>query len=159
MQEEYSLMKRLIITVTALTFLLALSAALTSANAIVRETTAQEVSPEEAAAYTAWYNANNAKDYPKAMELAKAYLEKFPNGKNAEYLKTKWVPQMRGYFFQEAAKAKNVGEVIRITKEVLADNPENLDYIWAAVVQIRTNELSATPPNFAHAKDKQIIEN
>lgn len=146
-------MKRLIIIVTALTFLLALLAPLTSANTTAPETVAQEVSPEEAAAYKAWYDANAAKDYPKAMELAKAYLDKFPSGKNADYLKNKWLPQMRGYFFQEAAKAKNIPEIIRIAKEVLAGDPENLDYIWAVVVQIRTNELSATPPNFAHANE------
>jgi tetratricopeptide (TPR) repeat protein len=87
------------------------------------------------------------------MELAKAYLQKFPSGnpKNVEYLKKQWIPSMRGYFYKQAADAKNTAEVIRIGKEVLAEDPDNLDYVWAVLVQIRTNELSAN--NFAHASD------
>ncbi|HSB12506.1 MAG TPA: hypothetical protein VLM38_23660 [Blastocatellia bacterium] len=148
-------MKRTIITIAALTFSLAVFAPLGQANPTAPESAAQDVTPEEAAAYRAWYDANQAKDYPKAMELAKAYLEKFPNGnaKNVDFLKNKWIPQMRGYFFQQAAQAKNVPEVIRIGKEVLAGDPDNLDYLSALVVQIRTNELFANPPNFSHAAE------
>lgn len=87
------------------------------------------------------------------MELAKAYLEKFPSGKYADYLKNKWIPSLHPFFFNEAVKAKNVAEIIRIGKEVLARDPDNLDYLSALVVQIRTLELFATPPNFAHATD------
>ena len=147
-------MKRSLIMIAALTLLLAMFVPVASAKTIVPGPVAQEPTPEEAAAYKAFYEANAAKDYPKAMELAKAYLEKFPNGsaKNVDYLK-KWIPSMRGYFFKLAADAKNVPEVIRIGKEVLAGDPENLDYLSALVVQIRTNELFATPPNYAHAAE------
>ena len=138
-------------TMMALTFSLALFMPLASAMATVP--VAQDAAAEEATAYKAWYDANAAKDYPKAMELAKAFLEKFPTGKNADYLKTKWIPSMRSYFFNEAVKAKNIPEVIRIGKEVLASDQENLDYLSALVVQIRANELFANPPNFAHAAD------
>jgi len=142
----------------ALTFSLALFMPLASARtvmsgSIISVPVAQDPTPEEAAAYKAWFEANNAKDYPKAMELAKAYLAKFPAGKYADYLKSKWVPQVRGMMYAEAAKAKNIPEVIRIGKEVLAEDPDNLDYLLALVVQLRTNELSANPPNYSHAAD------
>jgi len=148
-------MKRIMMMAAALTFTMALYVPLAPARTTSLGSAVQDPSPEEAAAYKAWYDANAAKDYPKAMELAKAYLEKFPSGnaKNIDYLKNKWIPQMRGYFFAEAAKAKNVAEIIRIGKEVLASDPENLDYASAVVVQIRTIELSANPPNYSHAAD------
>ena len=87
------------------------------------------------------------------MELAKAYLEKFPSGKYADYLKNKWIPSLDPYFFNQAVQAKNVAEIIRIGKSVLSRDADNLDYLSALVVQIRTLELFATPPNFAHAAD------
>jgi tetratricopeptide (TPR) repeat protein len=147
-------MKRSLIIMTALAFSLALfMAPPTSAGTVVPGPVAQEPTPEEAAAYKAWFEANNAKDYPKAMELAKAYLSKFPSGKYSEYLKTKWVPQVRGMMYGEAAKAKNIAEMIRIGKEVLAEDPDNLDYLLALIVQIRTNELSANPANYSHAAE------
>lgn len=144
-------MKRSLIMMAALTFSLALFMPLASARTVVPGPVAQDPTPEEAAAYKAWFDANNVKDYPKAMDLAKAYLAKFPAGKYAEYLKTKWVPQVRGMMFQQAAQAKNIAEIIRVGKEVLAEDPDNLDYLLAMVVQIRTNELSTNPPNFSHA--------
>ncbi|MFY9572617.1 MAG: hypothetical protein WAV20_14555 [Blastocatellia bacterium] len=146
-------MKRSLIIMAALTFTLALFLPLASATTIVPAPVAQDPTPDEAAAYKAWFEANNLKDYTKAMELAKAYLEKFPNGKYADYLKNKWAPGVRGMQFKEAATAKNVPEVIRIGKEVLAADPDNLDYLSALVVQIRTNELFANPPNFSHSAE------
>lgn len=145
-------MKRSIIMMSALTFLLALFVPLASAT-IAAGPVAQDPTPEEAAAYKAWFEANNAKDFPKAMELAKAYLEKFPTGKYADYLKNKWIPGMNPFFFNKAVESKNVAEIIRIGKEVLAHDPDNLDYLTALVVQIRTLELFATPANFAHAAE------
>ncbi|MEK6320099.1 MAG: hypothetical protein AABN33_00305 [Acidobacteriota bacterium] len=146
-------MKRSLIMMAALALSLALFVPLASAKTLVPGPVAQDPTPEEAAAYKAWFEANNAKDYPKAMELAKAYLEKFPTGKYAEYLKTKWAPGVRGILFQKAAQEKNVAEMIKIGKEVLAADPDSLDYLSALVVQIRTNELFASPPNFTHAAD------
>lgn len=146
-------MKKSLIMMAALTFSIALFVPLASAKTIVSRPVIQDLTPEEAAAYKAWYDANAAKDYPKAMELAKAYLAKFPNGnaKNLEYLKKQWIPSVRGMQYKEAADKKNIAEVIRIGKEVLAEDPDNLDYMWAVLVQIRTVELSAN--NFSHASD------
>jgi len=104
---------------------------------------------EEADAYKAFYDANQAKDIPKAVASAKAYLEKFPTGKYATYLKG-WV---RPHLFNEALTAKKTDEMIRIGKEVLAAEPENLDYLYLMAVTIRTNELSASPPNYAHGAE------
>jgi len=139
--------------IAALTFSLALFVPLASASSGLLGSVVQDPTPEEAAAYKAWFDANGAKDYPKAIELAKAYLEKFPNGKYAPYLKDKWLPGMQSFQFNEAVKQKNVSEIIRIGKEVLARDADNLDYLSALVVQIRTLELFATPPNFAHSAD------
>jgi hypothetical protein len=150
-QEEYHLMKRLLTVVAALALGLALFASFASARTTASLAGAQDQA--EADAYKAWYDANAAKDYAKAMPLAKAYIEKFPTGKYAEYLKKTWIPSIRGYFYKQAADAKNVAEVIRIGKEVLAEDPDNLDYLLALVVQIRANELFANPPNYAHATE------
>ncbi len=146
-------MKRSIITITAVMLLMSLYAPLTAAKPLVTGPSRQEVSPEEAAAYKAWFEANQAKDYVKAMELAKAYLQKFPNGnaKNIEYLKTKWIPSVRGMMYKEAHDKGDVAGEIRVAKEVLAEDPDNLDYIWAVVVEIRTNEIAKN--NFSHAAE------
>ena len=146
-------MKKSLIIMAALMFSLALFVPLASAKTIVPGPVAQDPTPEEAAAYKLWFDANGAKDYPKAMELAKAYLEKFPSGKYADYLKNKWIPSLNPFFFNKAVESKSVPEIIRIGKEVLAKDPDNLDYLSALVVQIRTLELFANPPNFAHAAE------
>ena len=146
-------MKRTIIMMAALTFSLALFMPPALASSALLGTTVQDPTPEEAAAYKAWFDANNAKDYPKAMELAKAYLEKLPSGKYAAYLKDKWIPSLNPFFFNKAVESKNVAEIIRIGKEVLARDADNLDYLSALVVQIRTLELFATPPNYAHSAE------
>ena len=146
-------MKRTLLMMAALTFSFALYVPLATATTIVPGPVAQDPTPEEAAAYKAWFDANNAKDFVKANDLAKAYLEKFPSGKYAEYLKNKWIPSLHPFFFNKAVEAKNVAEIIRIGKEVLARDPDNLDYLSALVVQIRTLELFANPPNFTHAAE------
>ena len=146
-------MKRTLLVMAALTFSLALFAPLASATTIVAGPVAQDPTPEEAAAYKAWFDANSAKDFVKANDLAKAYLEKFPSGKYADYLKNKWIPSLYPFFFNKAVEAKNMPEIIRIGKEVLARDPDNLDYVWAVLLQIRQNELAASPANFAHAAD------
>ena len=146
-------MKRSIITITALMLLMSMYVPHASARAIVTGPSVQDPSPEEAAAYKAWFDANQAKDYPKAMELAKAYLQKFPNGNatNIAYLKTKWIPSVRGMMYKECADKGDTACLIRIAKEVLAEDPDNLDYIWAVLVQIRTNEIAKS--NFSHAAE------
>jgi tetratricopeptide (TPR) repeat protein len=148
-------MKRSILMMSVLTFSLALLVPFASARATMPDAVAQDPDPAEAAAYKAWYDANQLKDYAKAMELAKAYLEKFPNGnaKNVEFLKNKWIPSMRGYFFNQAVQAKNMAEMLRIAKEVLSSDPDNIDYLWVIINQVRVRELYGSPPDFSHAAD------
>ncbi|MFY9609805.1 MAG: hypothetical protein WAU45_14450 [Blastocatellia bacterium] len=146
-------MKRLLVLIAALVFAPAMLTSLASARTAEDQAAAQDPKAEEAAAYKAWYDANAAKDYAKAMELAKAYVEKYPGGQNVAYLKEKWVPSTRTLLFNQAIAQKNMADMIRVGTDVLADNPDNLDYLIAMSVQLRTNELFATPPNFAHAKE------
>ncbi|HEY3134679.1 MAG TPA: hypothetical protein VGL29_01395 [Blastocatellia bacterium] len=147
-------MKKLLTPLTALMLSLALFVPLAPAKTVRIDEVAQDPAAEEAAAYKAWFEANQAKDYVKAMELAKAYLEKFPNGNatNVAYLK-KWIPQIRGYLFNQAVTAGNMGEMIRLGKEALASDPDNLDYLWVMINQIRAKELYASPPNNSHASE------
>jgi hypothetical protein len=111
---------------------------------------------DETEAYKAWYDANAGKDYQKAVDFAKVYLEKFPTGKYAEYLKG-WVVQIRSVLlpglFNQARQAKNITEEIKLGQEALAKEPENLDYLYLMVVDIRTNELLINPPSFTHAAE------
>jgi hypothetical protein len=46
----------------------------------------------EAADYKAWYEANASKNYLDGIRLAKSYLERFPDGPFAAYIR-KWLPQ------------------------------------------------------------------
>jgi len=146
-------MKRLLLLIAALLLTPATLTSFAVAKAAENQPTAQDQKAEEAAAYTEWFEANKAKDYAKAMTLAKAYVEKYPAGQNVEYLKTKWIPSTRTILFNQAIAQKNMADMIRIGKEVLADNPDNLDYLIAMSIQLRTNELFASPPNFSHATD------
>jgi tetratricopeptide (TPR) repeat protein len=113
----------------------------------------QDAAKEEADAYKAWYDANAAKDYAKAIPLAKAYVEKFPSGQYTKYLKETWLPGMRAFAFNEAIKAKNMDEMIRIAREELSQKPDNLDYIYLVALKLRENEVFANPPSSAHAAD------
>jgi hypothetical protein len=146
-------MKRSILMMSVLSFSLALLVPFASARATMSEAVVQDQTEAEAAAYKAWYDANQLKDYAKATDLAKAYLEKFPAGKYAAYLKDKWIPSMRGYFFNQAVQAKNMAEMLRIGKEVLANDADNIDYLWVMTNQLRVRELYGSPPDFSHAAD------
>ena len=74
-------MKKMLATVAALTFLMALSVPLAFADVTSAQPVAQDPAADEAAAYKAWYDAYTAKDLAKEMELGKAFVEKFPNSK------------------------------------------------------------------------------
>ncbi len=113
----------------------------------------QDQKKDEADAYKAWYDANAAKDYSKAIELAKQYIEKFPQGTYVDYMKNKWFPSMRPIMFNMAMQAKNTGEMIRIGKEALAQDPDNIDYLYLVARSIRENELFSSPPNFSHGSE------
>jgi tetratricopeptide (TPR) repeat protein len=145
-------MKRSMMMIAALGLMLAWFAPMTQARTVSPQPAAQDAAKEEADAYKAWYEANQVKDYPKAMELAKAYLEKFPTGTRSDYLK-KWIVSTRGFLFNKAYQEKNVADMIRFGNEALAAEPENLDYLYLLVVGIRTYEIFANPANYQHAAE------
>lgn len=146
-------MKRLLTVMAALTFSLALFMPLASAKTVGGEPIVQDpAAKEEADAYGAWYTAYKAQDAAKTLELGKAFVQKFPSSKYSDFIKKDFLREY-GILFGVAVQAKNVAEIIRIGKEALADSPENLDFASAVVVQIRLNELNATPPSYAHAAD------
>jgi hypothetical protein len=140
----------------ALTFILALFVPLISAQtqpaAGSQPAAAQDAAKEEYDAYTAWYTAYKAQDSAKSLELGKAFLAKFPNSKYADFIKKDNLRQ-RGLLYAKAVQEKNMAEMIRVGKEVLADDPDNLDYLSAMAVQLSTNELYASPANYAHAAE------
>jgi hypothetical protein len=145
-------MKRLLTVTAALMFSLALLMPLASAKTVGGETVVQDAAKEEADAYGAWYTAYKAQDAAKTLELGKAFVQKFPSSKYADFIKKDFLREY-GILFGAAVQAKNVGDIIKIGKEVLADNPDNLDFASAVVVQVRTIELNANPPVYAHAAD------
>lgn len=131
-------MKRYILTVAALTFSLAMAAPFASAQATsAQPAAAQDPAAEEAAAYKAFYDAYTAKDLAKELELGKVFVEKFPTSKNADYVK-KEVSRVRGLLLQQAVTAKNVADIIRLGKEAMAADPNNLDYAIYLTIQLRT---------------------
>ena len=142
-------MKRSVMIIAALTVLLALFVPLAPAQT---QPAAQDPAKEEADAYKAWYDAYTAKDLTKEIELGKAFVQKFPSSKNADYVK-KDIARARGILFNQALQQKNMDEMIRIGKEVLAEDPDNLDYLSAMAVHLSTNELFAKTPNYSHAAD------
>ena len=146
-------MRRSLMMGAALALMIALHVPFTPAQTEQPAAAAQDPKQAEADAYKAWYDANAAKDLSKAIPLAKEYLEKFPSGQYASYLRDKWLPQTTGYLFGEARKAKNMAEMISIGRQALEKDPENLDYLYLLAVDIRTNEISTNPPNYAHANE------
>ncbi|MGH9821886.1 MAG: tetratricopeptide repeat protein [Blastocatellia bacterium] len=149
-------MKRLFITVSALSFLMIIAAPLTSAKPPIANGVAPRAQSDqdkaENDAYKAWYDVQ--KNIPQALPLAKAYLEKFPNGTNAKYLKG-WIVSARASLFNDAYKQKNIDEMIKIGNEALAEDPGNLDYVYLIYSTINQTELHAAKPNLAHA-DQEI---
>jgi tetratricopeptide (TPR) repeat protein len=143
-------MKRLLMTMAALTFSLALFVPLAAAKTMGAAPVAQDQAKEELDAYGAWYTAYKAQDAVKTLELGKAFVDKFPASKYVDFIK-KDFPREYSILFNKAVQEKNVADIVRIGNEVLASNADNLDYIWAVLVQIRQNELSASPGNFAHS--------
>ena len=107
---------------------------------------------EEAEAYKAWYEAYNAKDLEKGFELAKAFVAKFPNSDKASYMK-KYLVTTRAALFNKARTEKNIPQEIKLGNEALAEDPENLDYLFLLSLDIRTNELYASPASYSHSNE------
>ena len=115
-----------------------------------RPSAAQETSPEEGSAYQAWFAADAAKDQPKAMDAAQAYLDQYPKGKYADYL-GKWLTEARGSLFNEAMKKKDMAEMIRIGELQLKRDPKDLTYLYWMALSLRQNELLGGKP--VHARE------
>jgi len=107
---------------------------------------------EESVAYQAWYAANEAKDLAKALKLAKDYLEKHPKGQQAEFL-AKWAAGARGALFNEAVQRKDLTALLDLGQQRLAEDPNDLAYLLALALQLRRNELFASPPVFTHGAE------
>lgn len=134
-------MKRSVVTMAILSLMLALASAAAAQDAAKQK--------EEADAYTAWYTANQAKDFPKAYDLAKSYVGKFPSAQYAGYVKN-WIVQTRWFLFNKARQEKNIAEELKLGGEALTADPENFDYIYFLAIDLRTVELFANPPNYSH---------
>jgi tetratricopeptide (TPR) repeat protein len=113
---------------------------------------AQEASAEETVLYQTWFGANSQGMQDKALEAAQAYLEKFPKGQYAAYLKN-WLLGPKLQAFNAALQAKNTDEMIKVGRDILKQDPENLSIHYGIAFNLRRLELAASPANFAHAKE------
>jgi hypothetical protein len=50
-----------------------------------------------------------------------------------------------------AIKQKRTADLIKVGREILAGDPQNLNVLYALAFNIRRNELLVSPPNFANA--------
>ena len=112
----------------------------------------QEVSPEEGAAYTAWHAASQANDTTKAMAAATAYLKEFPSGQYAGFLK-QWLGKAHLAALDAAIKASRTADMLKVGQEILAVDPDNLNVLYALATGVRSQELLASPANYAHAAE------
>jgi tetratricopeptide (TPR) repeat protein len=115
---------------------------------------AQEVGADEAVAYSTWLSANQANDLAKAVPAAEAYLKQYPTGQYADFL-TKWLAQARFSALDAAIKAQKMDEMIKIGREILATDPDNLNVLYALAFNLRLRELLVAPQKLDHAKDAQ----
>jgi tetratricopeptide (TPR) repeat protein len=147
--------------VPALMVLSGLCVSVTPATMLVGDEPAvaqDDAKKAEADAYKAWYDVRTS-DVPKAMELAKAYLQKFPDGQYAKYLKTQWIPSQRGVLFTQAMNAKppDIAKMIQLGNEALGEDPNNLDYLYLLAYTLRQSELANK--NFSHAAEEADYTN
>jgi hypothetical protein len=91
---------------------------------------AQEAGAEETVLYQTWFGANSQNMPEKAQEAAKAYLEKFPKGQYAAYLKN-WLMGPKLQAFNTALQAKNIDEMVKVGRDILSADPENLGIHYA----------------------------
>ena len=119
---------------------------------------AQEASAEETVLYQTWFGANSQGMQDKAAEAAQAYLEKFPKGQYAAYLKN-WLMGPKLQAFNAALQAKNTDEMIKVGRDILKQDPENLSIHYGIAFNLRRLELAASPANFGHAKEAVEFSN
>ena len=120
------------------------------ALAPVAPAAAQEVVEDEGAAYRAWHEASQGADSAKALATAKEYIEKYPTGQYADFMK-KWYGTAQMTALDAAIKEKRTADMITVGRGILATEPENLNVLYALAFNIRRNELFASPQNFANA--------
>lgn len=87
--------------------------------------------------YTAWYN---EKDAAKKVDVAKKYLEKYPNGQYAAYMKQTVMAYKFSQLFNQfhaAMQTQNTADLFRIARELLAEKPEGVENVtflfWPAL--------------------------
>jgi len=129
---------------------LAAAATLALALAPAAPAAAQDVVQDEGAAYRAWHDASQAGDNAKAMAAAKAYMEQYPTGQYADFIK-KWYGTAQMTALDAAIKEKRTADMIAVGRDILATDPENLNVLYALAFNIRRNELFAAPQNFTNA--------
>ncbi len=110
---------------------------------------AQDVVQDEGAAYRAWHAASQAGDNAKALAAAKEYLEKYPTGQYADFIK-KWLGPAQMAALDAAIKEKRTADMLAVGKEILAADPENLNVIYAMAWQVRA-EVLGRPPVYDNA--------
>jgi tetratricopeptide (TPR) repeat protein len=130
------------------TMLLAAAVAL----ALPAPAAAQEVVQDEGAFYRAWHDASQAGDEAKAIAAAKTYLEKYPTGQYADFIK-KWLSTAQMTALDAAIKQRRTADMVKVGREILASDPENLNVLYALAFNVRRNELLASPPTYDHAAD------
>jgi tetratricopeptide (TPR) repeat protein len=113
----------------------------------------EEANVEEITAYTAFHAAQTAGEASKAAELARAYLEKFPQGQYAGAV-SQWLGGARWALFNEAIKKKDMAGMVAIGREALAQDPNDVNYLYWAAVNLHQNELlGGAAPNAEAAAD------
>ena len=103
--------------------------------------------------YKKWYEAYGKKDYAAGLSLAKEFVAKCTSHPQFAYVKDKYIPAARQNLFNQYHTEGKINELVAMGKEVLAETPDNIDYLWTMVYDIRTKELFASPPNYSHAAD------
>ena len=146
------LIRRLLVLATASALALTAAALLVLPAA---PAAAQEVVQDEGSAYRAWYEANQAKDIPKAAAAAKDYLAKYPSGQYAANL-SKWLTPVE---YESALKDKRLDDALKAGRQLLAGDPESLLVPYQLAFTIWSTELIASPPKFDHLADAVEFSN
>jgi tetratricopeptide (TPR) repeat protein len=110
---------------------------------------AQEVVQDEGAAYRAWYEANQAKDIPKALAAAKAYLAKYASGQYAASI-DQWLTPVE---YDLALKEKRLDDAIKSGRKLLKGDVDSLLVMYQLAFSIWSTELIASPPKYDHLAD------
>jgi hypothetical protein len=115
-----------------------------------RPAAAQEEVQDEGAAYRAWHAANQANQTAQAIEAATAYLKQYPTGQYADFIK-KWLGQARMAVLDATIKEKRTADMVKMGRQILAGDPENLNILYALAFNIRRNELLASPASYENS--------